>query len=73
MDWQNLTKSASEPSLLRSELSATLRMADEANTIGYRAEVIRLIQEAYAMSDRFALITAGVPSTRLLGSEEAPV
>ncbi len=73
MDWQKLTKTASEPGHLRSEINATLRMADEAGKGSDRAEAVRLIEEAYAMSDRLAVMTAGLGSGRLLDSEETPL
>jgi hypothetical protein len=71
MDWKILTQSALKPDLLRLEVSSTLLAADEARVAGDRAESIRRIEEAYALSDRLALIMSGPGSGRLLDSEEA--
>ena len=68
MDWESLVKTASEPDLLRSELNATLRLADEARTAGRRIEAVQFIEEAWALSDRLAVSKS---RGRLLDSEEA--
>ena len=71
MDWENIVKSASEPDLLRSELNATLRSADEARLAGRRIEAVQIIEEAWTLSDRLVAATARHQSGRLLDSEEA--
>ena len=73
MDWKTLTVAALKPSFLRSEVISTIRAADEARVAGDRAEAIRRIEEAYALSDRLALIMSDRGSGRLLDSEEVSV